>query len=51
MENYGIIIFMMMDAFISHGYKWYNLTEEEYSQGLKSSETIESIIKEKDFNE
>lgn len=36
---------------ISHGYKWYNLTEEEYSQGLKSSETIESIIREKDSNE
>lgn len=36
---------------ISHGYKWYNLTEEEYNQGLKSSETIESIIREKDSNE
>lgn len=36
---------------ISHGYKWYNLTEKEYSQSLKSSETIESIIREKDSNE
>lgn len=36
---------------ISHGYKWYNLTEEEYSQLLKSSETTESIVKEKDLNE
>lgn len=36
---------------ISQGYKWYNLTENEYEQALKSSETIESIIREKDSNE
>jgi len=36
---------------VSHGWRWHNITEEEYSQILKSSETIESIAKEKDFSE
>lgn len=35
----------------SHGWQWFNLTNEEYSQILKSSETIENITKEKDFSE
>lgn len=35
----------------SHGYKWEEITTEEYNQMLKSSETTESIVKEKNFNE
>ena len=34
----------------SHGYKWEELTEEEYNL-LKGSETTENIVKEKNFNE
>lgn len=36
---------------ITKGWKWYNLTNEQYEQLLKSSETIESITKEKNFSE
>lgn len=35
----------------SHGWKWFNLTNEEYNQILESSETIESIIKKKILDE
>lgn len=34
----------------SHGYKWFKLTEEEYNL-LEGSETIENIVKEKNFDE
>ena len=36
---------------ISHGWQWFNLTDEEYSQILKSSETTENIAREKDSSE
>ena len=35
----------------THGYKCRDITEEEYSQIVKSSETIERIANEKDISE
>lgn len=35
----------------SHEWQWFNLTEDEYNQALKSSETIESITEKKDLSE
>ena len=36
---------------VSHAWQWFNLTEDEYNQALKSSETIESIAEKKDLSE